>query len=50
MASNGRSGCVFELPGEPIMETSTTSTSNTGVSGINLNGMFTFFPKSFYSP
>ncbi|OQD69774.1 hypothetical protein PENPOL_c002G10595 [Penicillium polonicum] len=36
MASND-SGCVFELPGEPIMEASTTSPSTTRVSGINLN-------------
>ncbi|KAJ5967490.1 hypothetical protein N7501_003738 [Penicillium viridicatum] len=36
MASNG-SGCVFELPGEPIMEASTTSPSTTSVDGINLN-------------
>ncbi|OGE47759.1 hypothetical protein PENARI_c037G02547 [Penicillium arizonense] len=37
MASNSRSECVFELPGEPIMEASTTSPPTTGVSGINLN-------------
>ncbi|KAJ5699402.1 hypothetical protein N7536_002415 [Penicillium majusculum] len=37
MASNGRSGCVFELPGEPIIEASTTSPPTTAVSGINLN-------------
>ncbi|KAJ5847340.1 hypothetical protein N7455_011297 [Penicillium solitum] len=37
MASNGRSGCVFELPGEPIIEASTTSPPTTAVGGINLN-------------
>lgn len=47
MASNGRSGCVFELPGEPIIEASTTSPPTTAVGGINLNGMCTSFLRPF---
>ncbi|KAJ5813241.1 hypothetical protein N7447_010264 [Penicillium robsamsonii] len=36
MANNAYSGRVFELPGEPMMESSTTRPT-TGVGGINLN-------------
>jgi hypothetical protein len=42
MASNGIPRGVFELPGEPIVESSTTNHPTAGMSGINLNGTFTF--------
>ncbi|CAI7567852.1 unnamed protein product [Penicillium pancosmium] len=37
MASNSLLGDVFELPAEPIVDSSTTDPPKTGISGINLN-------------
>jgi hypothetical protein len=42
MDSNSLLRDVFELPGESIVESSTTDPPTTGIRGINLNGTFIF--------
>lgn len=47
MSGSGHSEDFFELPGDPIMESSSINPPTTGKSGISLNGMFTRIFPSF---